>query len=64
MNLMEGLQKELARNREILEMYKEIPTGVFGATTIQTAIDTAENAIANNNITAMVTSLAELQETE
>ena len=28
MNLIEGLQKELERNRELLQMYKEIPAGV------------------------------------
>jgi len=30
MNLIKGLQKELERNKELLRVYKEIPSGAFG----------------------------------
>ena len=64
MDLLQGLEKELARNREILEMYKEIPTGVFGATMIQMAIDKADKAIADGDVVAMMAAYSELKETE
>lgn len=64
MNLIEGLQTELNRNREILKLYEEIPTGAFGAIMIKQGIATAEKAIGENDIVAMVRSLAELKETK
>ena len=63
MNLIEGLQKEIARNREILKFYEEIPQGVFGATMIKRDIKIAEKAIANIDTVQMVRSLKTLRET-
>lgn len=64
MNLIEGLQKELQRNREILKIYEEIPQGAFGATMIKMAIDKAEKAMAEGDAVEMLKCYKELQETE
>ena len=61
-NLMEGLLKELARNRELLAEYKKIPTGAFGAMMIQADIDKAEKAIANDDVAEMAKAYTALKE--
>ncbi len=63
-NLMNGLQKELKRNRGILLEYEAIPTGFFGATMIKQAIAAAELAITSDDIVEMMRCYKELQETE
>ncbi len=64
MNLIEGLQQEITRNKEILVIYEEIPQGVFGATMIKAAIKQAEEAMVNNDIVAMLRSYKELKGTK
>ncbi len=65
MNLIEGIQKELNRNRELLKMYQGIgPAGTFGVQVIKAAIEEAEQAIANGDTVKMVTCYKKLQETE
>jgi hypothetical protein len=65
MNLIEGIQQELDRNRELLQEYKNIgPAGMFGATMIQNAIKTAEKAIAHGDTIQMLKSYNELKETQ
>lgn len=65
MDLIEGIQKELTRNREILGMYEEIGTaGMFGATMIKNTIAAAERAIEQGDIVAMVKACKVLQETK
>ena len=61
-NLIEGLQKEMNRCREVLKAYEEIPQGVFGATMIKLDIEKAELAIANGDVALMIKSLASLKE--
>ena len=63
MNLIEGLQKELSRNRELLKEYEAIPQGVFGATMIKQAIKNTETAMADNDTVAMLKCYQELKET-
>ena len=63
MNLIEELQEELSRNRELLKKYESIPQGVFGATVIKQAIKNAKTAMANNDTVAMLKCYKELQET-
>jgi hypothetical protein len=54
-NLMDGLLKEIARNRELLEHYKKIGiAGNFGRIAIQRDIDAAEKAIKDNDVVEMV----------
>ena len=54
MNIIEGLQKEMQRNRELVEIYKSIPTGAFGAAMIQMDINVAESAIATGDTIKMI----------
>ena len=64
MNLIEDLQKEVARNRKVLKRYEKIPTGAFGAAMIRQGIVQAEIAISNMDTVLMIKSLKELRETE
>ena len=62
-NLIEGLQEELKRNRELVKHYEEIgPAGIFGKTFIQRDIDLAEKAIATGDTVEMVRMYATLKE--
>ncbi len=60
-NLIEGLQREMKRNRELLEEYRKIPTGGFGAMVISTKIDAGEKAMAQWDTIAMITAYKELE---
>ena len=62
MNLIEGLQEEMNRCRELVKEYDAIPQGVFGATMIRQEIKIAENAIALEDTIAMIKALKDLQE--
>lgn len=53
MNLAEALAKEIQRNRDLLELYKEIPTGVFGAIMIDLDIKNAVDALASGDVIEM-----------
>jgi len=54
MNLMEGLLKELNRNRELKTEYDLIPTGFFGSSMIKVDIDLGEKAIASGDVIEMM----------
>jgi hypothetical protein len=53
-NLAEGLEKEIQRNRELLEEYKKIPTGQFGAAMIDADIKRAVAALSSGNVIKML----------
>jgi hypothetical protein len=53
-NLQEGLIDELKRNRELLEVYKKIPTGGFGLAAIQMAITIGEIALKSGDAVEML----------
>ena len=53
-NLIEGLLEEIERNKELLEAYRSIPLGEFGAMMIEKDIKDAEEGIQNNDITRML----------
>ena len=61
MNLMDGLQIELERAKELLETYQSIPTGGFGAMVIQKAIDNAETCIHEGDTIGMIKTYGELK---
>jgi len=62
MNLLEALQNELRRNRELLEQYQKIGrAGMFGELVIREKIKQAEAAIASGDIVAMTRCYQELQ---
>ena len=62
MNLIEGLQEEMNRCRELKKEYEKIPTGVFGATMIQVDINNGERAIASGDVVKMLSAYKKLQE--
>ncbi len=62
MNLMQGLQEEISRNKMLWNEYKKIPGGVFGAAFILKDIEDAEKAIAEGDTIAMINVLKVLQE--
>ena len=64
MNLMEGLLKEIGRNREILTQYESIPEGAFGATMIKQGIANAEKSMCSGDVVAMMVAYKELQDTK
>lgn len=61
MNLAEGLVLELKRNRELLDEYLKIPTGVFGATIIALDIKAGERAQSSNDVVEMLKCYNSLQ---
>jgi hypothetical protein len=64
-NLMDGLLKELNRNRELIKRYEAIGiAGAFGRIAIQRDIDMAEKAIKDNDIVAMIQAYAILHNNE
>ncbi len=63
-NLIEGLNQQLVRNRELLKAYEEIPTGAFGAVMIRKYIDVAEKAIADGDTVAMMRAYKALESTK
>ncbi len=63
-NLIEGLNTELARNRELLKTYESIPTGGIGAAVIEMVIRDAESAMASGDIVEMVEAYKKLKQTE
>lgn len=65
MNLIEGLQKEANRRREVLKGYEAIgPAGTFGATFLKHDIQRAEAAIAGGDVVEMIALYKELNEAE
>jgi len=53
-NLAESLLNEIERNRELLEAYRAIPTGMFGAAMIDVDIKNAVNALASGDALEML----------
>jgi hypothetical protein len=64
-NLMNGLFKEMNRNRGLLVMYEEIgPAGTFGKIMIKKDIADAEQAIKNNDVIQMLQAYQALKENQ
>ena len=64
MNLMEGLLKQMNRNREILKLYEDIPSGAFGAAMIRESILAAEKSITDGDVVAMLRACKDLENTK
>lgn len=60
-NIIEGIQRQCDRVREILPLYDEIPTGVFAATMMRNSIKAAEAAIASGDVLAMLAAYKDLE---
>jgi hypothetical protein len=61
-NLMDGLLRELNRNRELLKEYEAIPQGAFGAMFIRQSIKNGEDAIASGDVVKMLQAYSTLKE--
>lgn len=61
MNLLEKLNIELNRARELRAMYEDIPGGGFGTVAITLAIHNAETAITDGDLAAMAHALNALE---
>ena len=63
-NLIEGLQREINRCRELAAEYDRLPNGVgvFGATAIRNEIIQAEQAIASGDTVLMMRLFRSLEE--
>lgn len=61
-NLIEGIQAQQARCRELLEQYKAIgPAGAFGHAMISADIAAADRAIASGDVIAMLAAFKRLE---
>lgn len=61
-NLIEGIQSECNRVRELLPEYIALgPTGSFGATVLKTAIKEGEASIVSGDVVRMVEALRSLK---
>ena len=63
-NLADALTREIGRNKELLEAYQGIPTGMFGAAFISADLKEAEAAVANQDVVAMLRAYTKLKENE
>ena len=64
-NLVVGLQQEIQRNTELLQVYRELGTsGAFGCAMIQAKLNTANSASASGDVVAMLKAYVELSETK
>ena len=61
-NLIEGLQKELNRCRDLLKLYEEVPGGAFAASMLRREIKNAESSIESGEVSEMLIYLKKLQE--
>lgn len=63
-NVAEALEEEIARNRKLLELYKTIPTGAFGAMMIEKSISEAVDALASQDVVRIVTAYESIKNNE
>lgn len=62
MNLIEGIQTQCERVREILPYYEEIgPAGMFGVAMLKAAIKEGEAAIASGDVVRMLAAYKDLE---
>ncbi len=60
-NLIEAMQSEISRCKELIKTYEEIPTGGFGAAMIKQSVEAAEKALASDDTVKMVLCLKDLR---
>ena len=66
MNLIEGLQEEIDRVNEIINVYDSLPknAGAFASLSMKISIDVAKKAMANGDTIRMIGALSGLKEYE
>lgn len=63
MNVIEAIQNECQRVRDLLPLYEEIgPAGAFGLAMLKASIKTGEAAIASGDVMKMLPALKDLQD--
>jgi len=61
-NLIEGIQKQCARCRELVKQYEQIgPVGTFGKLMIEADIREAETALARGDVVRMISAFKALE---
>lgn len=60
-NLAEGIEQEINRCQDLIDVYRTIPTGAFGAMMIRLAVDRAIRATAEQDTVAMIRAYNELR---
>jgi hypothetical protein len=63
-NIAEAIALEIHRNRELLEVYRSLPTGAFGATTISIDIKNAVDALASGDVIKILQAYETLKKNE
>jgi hypothetical protein len=63
-NMAEALLKEIKRNRELLEEYRKIPTGWFGAAAIEADLEFAEAALASGDVIEILKAYGRMENNE
>lgn len=63
-NLIEGLQREMNRVRELVKIYEDVPMGFIGASMLQIEIKKAEHAINTGDTIEMIRCFKSLEECE
>lgn len=63
-NLMEGLEEELKRAKELSESYESIETGIFGLAVVKNGIEYAESSIQSGDTVEMIKAYGILKKLE
>ena len=65
-NLIEGIQKEQTRCRELLKQYEVIPieSGFFGIAVIGASVERADKAVASGDVVEMLAAYEDLKSIE
>lgn len=62
-NLMEGLQREIKRNHELLKIYESVgPAGAFASSMIRLDIEKGEEALVSDDVVEMAQAFKSLKE--
>lgn len=59
--LADAYPKEQTRCRNLLALYKEIPTGAFGAAAIEAVLQKADAAAAQGDVVAMLRAFEDMK---
>jgi hypothetical protein len=61
MNIIEGVQEQNNRVRELIKLYMSVPNGQFAAAMMKAAIQEGEAAIASGDTARMIAAYKELE---
>jgi hypothetical protein len=61
MNIIEGIQEQNNRARELIKLYMRVPNGQFAAAMMKATIQEGEEAIASGGAVRMIAAYKELE---